>query len=160
MSIASLKVVPEEIRTSIIRVYNYQDKNLQGTFFNAFYGEEIVFGNFIQLILTMEELMDKMDYPQASARSRAFKTPPYHADRARIAEQLLLSPDQEIIATFKVKVLFRQGASWQGELAWMESGETASFRSTLELIKLIDSVLPQSTATLQDSLISAAVDAG
>ncbi len=41
MSIASLKVVPEDMRTSIIRVESYRDKNLQGTFYNLYYGEEI-----------------------------------------------------------------------------------------------------------------------
>ncbi|MBR2009616.1 MAG: hypothetical protein IJ936_05780 [Peptococcaceae bacterium] len=50
---------------------------------------------------------------------------------------------REALATFKVKVLFRQGASWQGKVEWVEEGMETSFRSALELVKLMDSALPQ-----------------
>ncbi|MGM9525786.1 MAG: hypothetical protein ACI3U1_05885, partial [Peptococcaceae bacterium] len=114
MSIASLKVVPEDMRTSVIRIYSYRDKNPQGTFYNLYYGEEIAFENLTRLLLLMEDMMDQMDCPQASVRSRRFAQTAKTPERASIAEQLLPRPDQEAIATFKVKVLFRQGASWQG----------------------------------------------
>ncbi|MBO5429734.1 MAG: hypothetical protein J6A10_07205 [Peptococcaceae bacterium] len=50
---------------------------------------------------------------------------------------------QEDLSTFKVKVLFRQGASCQGKVEWVEEGMETSFRSALELVKLMDSALPQ-----------------
>ena len=78
MSIASLKVVPEDMRTSMIRIYSYQDKNPQGTFYNRYYGEEIAFGNLTRLLLLMEDMMDQMDCPQASVRSRRFCKGPKH----------------------------------------------------------------------------------
>ena len=49
----------------------------------------------------------------------------------------------EALATFKVKVLFRQNASWQGKIEWIEENMETSFRSVLEFVKLIDSALPQ-----------------
>lgn len=144
MSIASLKVVPEDIRTSIIRVYSYQNKNMQGLFYNPYYGEELAFGSLTRLFLLMEDLMDAIDCPQASVRSRRF-TPKTAKDTEQIiiAEQLQLPPDQPVIATFKLKVLFRQGASWQGKLLWVDAEKEQPFRSALELIKLLDSALPQ-----------------
>ena len=72
MSIASLKVVPEDMRTSIIRIHSYEDKNPQGTFYNLYYGEEMTFGNLTRLLLLMEDMMDEMECPQASVRSRRF----------------------------------------------------------------------------------------
>ncbi|BDF59254.1 hypothetical protein CE91St36_20710 [Christensenellaceae bacterium] len=42
-------------------------------------------------------------------------------------------------ATFVVKVQYRQNATWQGQMIWSEKNEARSFRSALELIKLIDS---------------------
>ena len=146
MSIASLKVVPEDMRTSLIRIYNYRDRNPQGTFYNLYYGQEIVFENLTQLLFTMEKLMDQMGYPEASVQTRGFKEVPERLTRASVAEQLQLSPNQEVLATFKVKVLFRQQASWQGRVSCNETGEEISFRSALELIKLIDSALPQPEA--------------
>ncbi len=143
MSIASLKTVPEDMKTSIIRVHSYQDKNLVGTFYNSYYGEEIAFGNLTRLLLLMEDLMDQMDSPQASIKSRRFGKGRKEQERASIGEQPLSMPHQEVIATFKVKVIFRQGASWQGKLSWAETKEEVAFRSALELVKLMDSALPQ-----------------
>lgn len=151
MSIASLKVVPEDMRTSVIRIYSYRDKNPQGTFYNLYYGEEIAFENLTRLLLLMEDMMDQMDCPQASVRSRRFGQTAKAPERASIAEQLLPRPDQEAIATFKVKVLFRQGASWQGRLSWTDAKTEVSFRSALEFVKLMDSALPQPEPNRQES---------
>lgn len=51
MSTTSLQVIPENMKTSIIRIYSYDDKNPQGTFYNLYYGEEIAFGNLNQIII-------------------------------------------------------------------------------------------------------------
>lgn len=42
-------------------------------------------------------------------------------------------------ATFIVNVLYRQHASWQGQITWVDKNKKENFRSILELIKLIDS---------------------
>ena len=117
MSIASLNVIPEDFRTSVIRVYHYEDKNPSGFFYNRYYGQEMAFGNLTRLLLLIEDMMDEMECPQASVRSRRFGKGQKAAERASIAQELLPRPNQEAIATFKVKVLFRQGASWQGKLS-------------------------------------------
>lgn len=44
-------------------------------------------------------------------------------------------------ATFEMRILFRQNASWQGELLWLEKNARQSFRSVLEMITLMDSAL-------------------
>jgi hypothetical protein len=45
--------------------------------------------------------------------------------------------------TFVVQILNRQNATWQGLITWTEGQQTQSFRSALELIKLIDSALEE-----------------
>ena len=42
-------------------------------------------------------------------------------------------------ATFVVRIQYRQNATWQGQVTWAEKNKTMSFRSALELLKLIDS---------------------
>lgn len=42
-------------------------------------------------------------------------------------------------ATFILQIMFRQNATWQGTIKWVEKQETLHFRSALELIKIIDS---------------------
>lgn len=45
------------------------------------------------------------------------------------------------IATFELRLLFRQHASWQGEILWLEKNTRQNFRSVLELVCLMDSAL-------------------
>jgi len=45
------------------------------------------------------------------------------------------------VATFRLRVIFRQHTSWQGTLLWQDERQEESFRSVLELIHLIDSAL-------------------
>lgn len=156
MSIASLKTVPEDLKTSIIRVYNYQDKNMQGILYNPYYGEEVVFHNLTQLLLLMEDMMDGMKFPQEAVQSRRFK----HHEKREETVRILPKPAQEAIATFKVKVLFRQGASWQGKVSWAEGKQEMAFRSALELVKLMDSALPQPSDHEQDIPIREKTSAG
>ena len=50
-----------------------------------------------------------------------------------------MKPHNGDVATFAVRVLFRQNASWQGSILWVEGDREESFRSVLELIFLLDS---------------------
>ena len=50
-------------------------------------------------------------------------------------------PTRGALATFRLRVLFRQNTSWQGLLTWVETKEEESFRSVLELVNLFDSAL-------------------
>ncbi len=43
--------------------------------------------------------------------------------------------------TFIVKVMSTENASWQGTITWVEENKALPYRSTLELIKLMDSVI-------------------
>ena len=48
-------------------------------------------------------------------------------------------------ATFVVQVQYRQNATWQGTVTWLEEGKQSHFRSALELIKLMDSALEETS---------------
>lgn len=43
--------------------------------------------------------------------------------------------------TFVVQVISAQNATWQGTVAWAEGKKQESFRSALELLRLIDSAV-------------------
>ena len=40
--------------------------------------------------------------------------------------------------TFVVHIIDQENATWQGQVTWLEKKETRSFRSLLELIRLMD----------------------
>ena len=45
--------------------------------------------------------------------------------------------------TFVVHVTGRENSTWQGQVTWLDERETRSFRSMLELIKLIDAAMEE-----------------
>lgn len=45
--------------------------------------------------------------------------------------------------TFIIQLMNDQNATWQGTVTWAESHKVQSFRSALELIRLIDSALKE-----------------
>jgi len=55
--------------------------------------------------------------------------------------------------TFIITILNNQHATWQGTITWVNTKNTQHFRSALELIKLIDSVVGQSEDALDASAI-------
>ena len=43
MAISPVKFIPREMKTTIIKVYSYQNKNIQGILYNPFFENELVF---------------------------------------------------------------------------------------------------------------------
>ncbi len=49
--------------------------------------------------------------------------------------------DSKKTGTFIVNIKRQENASWQGELTWADTNQKMNFRSTLELIKMMDEAL-------------------
>ena len=85
----------------------------------------------------MERLLDATKFPQAFSTPRAFG-----GDAAgRGGAAAGTGPKTGKLATFTVRVIFRQNASWQGSVSWLEGENEQRFRSVLELLLLLDSAL-------------------
>jgi hypothetical protein len=54
-------------------------------------------------------------------------------------------------STFIVQVQFSQNSSWQGTVAWTEQKKEKRFRSTLELIRLLDQAITTTQDNAEDS---------
>ena len=89
-----------------------------------------------QFLLGMEQVLDAMDFPRAFTATRTFASPPPYSTGPPETECPMGQK-----ATFAVRILFRQNASWQGAITWLEGKREQSFRSVLELILLLDSAL-------------------
>ncbi len=119
----------------IVRIVSYQDKCLKGVLSSPKLEQSAAFSSLVHLLMIMEGMMDRENFPQRGEEPRSFgrKEPQQFAAGDQNGE----SP----LATFQIRVLFRQNASWQGTLIWTDRGLDAQFRSVLELIRLIDSAL-------------------
>jgi len=119
------------------------DNDGWGRIYHCYSKEGERFSNSHQLIQIFENLMDCINYPQSSVQYRSFKESKregrYKGKPIMGKEELLKNKGER--GTFVVHVMYRQNATWQGEVVWTEKGEVRKFRSALELLKLIDSAL-------------------
>lgn len=126
-----------EYRMTLVCVDDYQDGILRGRLYNPYFSAGNTFRSLMEFFRTMEELLDGMQFPQSFTAARTFDDSP----QMKVASP----PGQEVqegrCATFAVRVLFRQNATWQGSVTWLEGGREESFRSALELVFLMDSAL-------------------
>ena len=128
-----------EYRAATVCIDQYERRVPEGRLYNQAIPEGRSFHGLVSFLLTMEDLLNNLQFPQSFDAVRSFRDGP--GDR-----QAPSVPDQEDrhagrLATFTVRVIFRQNASWQGSVNWMEGKRERSFRSVLELALLMDSVL-------------------
>lgn len=141
MPMVSAQFVPHEQKTSIIKIYSYEHKSPCGIVENPRLKNGRSFHGLTELLLLITQLQDEIGYPQESMQIRTF--PP------QITEESTDPPLREAdetwsgkpLATFSLNILFRQNASWQGRVVWLDREMESPFRSALELVILMDSVL-------------------
>ena len=127
-----------EYRTTIVCIDSYENQTLSGRFYNPYLRNGKKFHSLVQFIKEMEQTLNTMGFPQSYNVVRNFADPP----------ELSTGPPEEDIlsgtkATFALRILFRQNASWQGSVTWLEGKKEQSFRSLLEPILLMDSAVSQ-----------------
>jgi len=137
------RVRGNEYRTTIVCVDSYDSGVLAGRFYNPYLKDGESFQSLTQFLVKMEHALDAMRLPQSFTTSRAFAPPP------KPGTEMAPIPDLQegLLATFAVRVIFRQNASWQGSVSWLEEGREESFRSVLELILLMNSALSGTEGT-------------
>lgn len=136
-----------------ICIDNNQKHENQGRFYHRYSVDPILFTDLTSLLIEADRLMDKIDYPQASIRSRNFfddrqeNIKEKGAERVKTTDNILSESGKK--ATFVVNVQYRQNATWQGKVLWAETEKSCNFRSALELLKLIDGALEEAKAWAQ-----------
>lgn len=132
---------PDEYRTILVCVDSYQNGNLQGRFYPPLSDEGQSFESLSQFITKMEQILDSIDFPKAYTITRTFAPPP-----EKPPDPLNTTYKDGVLASFTLRILFRQNASWQGSIHWLNRNQEQRFRSVLELILLFDNALTQQIA--------------
>ena len=124
------------MKVCIVKVASCDNMVMRGSVFRPNDREEVPFVGFVELLMRMSMLYDDGQDPRASLDLRSFtKEPP--PELGPVEPVVVEKP----MATFRVHVRFKQNASWQGTITWLEKKTQSSFRSVLELIHLMDSAL-------------------
>lgn len=126
-----------DVRTTTVCIDSYQNNVLAGRFYNPSLEHGERFENLMQFLLKLEHMLAQLDLPQAFSATRAFTQAPNTQQPQPTAPALLECE----LCTFALRIIFRQNASWQGSVTWLEKGTEQNFRSVLELVVLIDSAL-------------------
>ena len=154
-------IIPNGATRVLVCVYDLRDEEPGGRWYNPYQPQAVRFESVLQLLNGMEELYDDLSFPQPAFCRRSWRQGKETRDRYRSRKkEVKRYMSDEVFqekrgekATFVVQVQFRQNATWQGTVTWTEKNETRHFRSTLELIRLMDESLsmgqdePAETAT-------------
>ena len=123
-----------------------EEHTFQGRLYHCYSESPEYFTNVITLIKRMEGAMDSSGELQQSTELATFnkkkiknKMITKGAERVMSASKVANQNGEK--ATFVVNVQYRQNSTWQGQVVWVEKNIRKSFRSTLEMLKLIDSAL-------------------
>lgn len=128
----------EPYRTMRLCVDSYIDGVLVGRFYHpALPGGGQSFNSLSQFLIAAENLFDEAKFPQSFEAKRGFVTRP----DVRPGGMPELSSETGKLATFVIRLMFRQHASWQGSATWVEARAEEPFRSVLELILMIDGAI-------------------
>lgn len=143
----NVKFTPHGKNIMTVKIVSYEDSLIKGILSCSQTESDIEFTGAIPLLLKMEQIMDQSNSPQRGEEPRNFgedlrKVP--FADTAAGGRNT--SERKQAVATFQINVMFRQNATWQGRLLWVDENMEASFRSVLELIRLLDSALAKKDA--------------
>ena len=129
----------------VICIDGYKDQAWSGRLYHKYQIEPIAFAGSQNLIRRMGRLYDEIGYPQPGVSLRSFTPQPQRmgSQAAPVQTEEEMAEHRGEAATFCIYVRYRQRATWQGELQHLESGDCFTFRSELEMLKLIDSFLPR-----------------
>lgn len=132
----------EMYKTSVLCVDSYDNSVLTGRIVNPYLGTDIPFRSAMEFVKGAETLMQELRYPQTFSDNRRFT--PAGTMELLPAGKAENTVKKGLLATFALKIMFRQNASWQGSLLWVEQKQEQRFRSALELLLMIDNAVTAS----------------
>ncbi len=119
-----------------------------GKMYHRYSRRSVPFGSMCQLVGLIDRLCDDIGYPIRGTNLRCFGKPTRterknYRETERIMSLSELEEQKGPEGTFLIHVRYRQNATWQGQVTWVDKKQTSQFRSALELMKLIDSALQE-----------------
>jgi len=134
------KTVPYGVQHFIICVDDFKNGELSGKLFCGINQQATPYSGVMPLLSLIEGTLDEITPMQQFEQRRSLRrvmvpigeTGSWHAST---------TGDSGNLATFRLQIHFRQNATWQGELTWVEGKSAACFRSALEMLLAMYEVL-------------------
>lgn len=113
-----------------------------GRIYTPLQKEPIFFSDLTHMVLLMDKVFDKNDYPKAYQNKRSFQEENLVRQKPEVKfsiEELLKQNGS--VASFDIIVVTRQHTSWQGMIQYLNNGIVKQFDSDLSLIQVIINLL-------------------
>lgn len=133
----------KKFQPTIIQLKSNDNESLAGKIYNPHCSDGKCFQNLTQMILLINDLLGEVKYPQNTVEFRSFNRNS-ESDKTKISTININNEDiseESDVSTFKLNIMFRQNADWQGEISWVDTNTGKSFKSVLELITILDEEL-------------------
>lgn len=133
-------LISEQKKTGVICVDSYAEKQMKGRVTYRDGLGQRSFSSLIQLLEAISDTLERLGYPGEYSRPRGFAVWPAKPE-PEPAPESAQDPEDGALATFYIKIIFLQNATWQGTLRWKEGRREINFRSALEMIMLMNQAL-------------------
>jgi len=145
----SVPVTAKSIRM-LAELVTYDGGYYKGKLYSQFLDEPFEFFTLIKMLEKMEAVFDEKKFPQAFLSLRTFGENKKKTSKPVSKVVETVSDDIDMThyegkctgkCTFEILVSYRQNASWQGQILWVEKKQKQDFQSELEMLKLMDEAL-------------------
>lgn len=120
---------------------------IEGCLYHGYSREGIPFRGYEDILKIAENFFNELGFPHRGTGDRDIRGRTHNSRKkegmTRVMSEEELLEQHGDMGTFVIRVQHRQHSSWQGRVAWLDKDQTVSFRSVLELIKIIDGALDE-----------------
>lgn len=117
-------MIPCNSREAVVTVISYENGIMRGFLQHPRLEKKEEIRSLSQMVLLLEDLLDMESCPRSPF--------PFVSAEGSV---------QGSIAEFRIQILFREHYTWQGKLVWKNEGQEMVFRSTVELMRVLDEIL-------------------
>lgn len=150
MRTGSVILRPSNVSKTLVCMDRRVQADYIGCLWNPYFKAPIQFSGLLEMIKRMENIMDAFYFPEPTFRCETFGNGKYCRSKQKNIREVRRYMGDDIFlkksgeqATFVVHVQFRQNATWQGSIEWLEGKKHRKFRSMLEMMKLMDEALTE-----------------
>lgn len=131
-----------------------ENENVIGYLDCLYLKNSIEFHGFTELILTMDQIMQDCHVPKYDVRYRTFYVRHQKITNQLEYKNIVSKIMEENLKTsflnlenkknsFLVEIMYRQNYSWQGKITWIQKNRTRMFRSALEFLHILYSIMDE-----------------
>ena len=135
-----MAAINQTIRNLVVMCIDHKDGMVcSGRLYHRYRIEPIRFSSMEEAQIRMDLFFDDLGFPQSAAGSLSLKKKkePVKKEMTILQENEAIAAKKGDIATFVIHVQHRQNATWQGNIIWADNKTESTFRSALEMLKLM-----------------------